>query len=262
MMEDRDMMEQVPGATIDQPVPQADVSVSQAIVAPQSRRTLLKSAIAGAGGLALVGFAGGGQALAHPFKASSGDTITSIFSVAATAEELAVTFYSQGIANAAKLGISGSNLTYLKAARAEEQNHKEFLVANGGSPLTSTFSFPSGAATFTHLNLFINTLEQLEVDFIAAYLAAVKELASMEQPRLAQIAAQIMGIECEHRTLGRDIGGLTPADNFAYEPVVLATVGDAVAALKDQGYLSPKSGNSFEYHPVSDRFPGVIHLQP
>ena len=45
--------------------------------------------------------------------------------------------------------------------------------------------------TFTHQELFIETLEELETAFIGAYLAAVKEFAEQGQPGLAQIAAQI-----------------------------------------------------------------------
>ena len=82
------------------------------------------------------------------------------------------------------------------------------------------------------------------------------------QPGLAQLAAQICGIENEHRALGRDIGGLIPADNWAFSPALVESVGDAVDVLAAEGYLSPKSGNSFTYHPVSTADHGVIHRQP
>ena len=45
--------------------------------------------------------------------------------------------------------------------------------------------------------MFIATLEKLEEAFIATYLAAVKEFCLLGQPGLAQIAAQICGIEAE-----------------------------------------------------------------
>ena len=141
----------------------------------QSRRAFFKGAAAGAAGIAAVGagslllprsaYAGGGE--------GAEDTVVQILSIAATAEELAVTFYSHGIANASKLGISGANLSYLQAAVIEEQIHRDFEVSAGGKPLTDTFSFPNGQATFEHLNVFIATLEKLEEAFIAAYLAAV-----------------------------------------------------------------------------------------
>src|SRR5579859_7381962 len=144
-----------------------------------SRRALMKGAAAGAGAAAL-----GAGTLFLPksvVRASGGegaeDTVVQILSIAATAEELAVTFYSHGIANASRLGISGANLAYLQAAVIEEQIHRDFEVAAGGKPLTNTFSFPHGGDTFEHLDVFIATLEELEEAFIAAYLAAVKEFA-------------------------------------------------------------------------------------
>ncbi len=150
----------------------------------------------------------------------------------------------------------------LQAAVIEEQIHQDFLVANGGKALTSTFSFPHGDDTFDDLNLFVATLEQLEEAFIAAYLAAVKEFALMGQAGLAQIAAQICNIESEHRALGHDIGGLIPADNFAFTPALVESVGDAVDVLSAEGFLSPKTSNSFTYQPVSTADHGVIRRTP
>jgi len=102
----------------------------------------------------------------------------------------------------------------------------------------------------------------LEEAFIAAYLAAVKEFCLLGQPGLAQIAAQICGIENEHRALGRDIGGLIPADNWAFSPALVEAVADAVDVLAAEGFLSPKSGNSFTYHAVNTADHGVINRQP
>lgn len=72
-----------------------------------------------------------------------------------------------------------------------------------------------------------------------------------------------MGVEAEHRALGRSISPNFPfADNFAFEPALLETVGDAVPFLKNAGYLSPKRDNSYEYHPVSTSNEHVIYRQP
>src|SRR2546429_2929821 len=126
----------------------ASLSVSQ------SRRAFFKGAAAGAAGIAAVG--AGSLLLPRSAYAAGGsegaeDTVVQILSIAATAEELAVTFYSHRIANASKLGISGANLSYLQAAVIEEQIHRDFEGAAGGKPLTHTVSFPHGQATFEHL---------------------------------------------------------------------------------------------------------------
>lgn len=244
----------------------ATANLMHSFSARRSRRSLLKSAAIGLTGVTAVG-AGALLIPKHAAYASGGgegaeDTVVQILSIAATAEELAVTFYSHGIANASQLGISGANLAYLQAAVIEEQIHRDFEVAAGGKALTNTFSFPHGGETFEQLNLFIATLEQLEEAFIAAYLAAVKEFALLGQPGLAQLAAQICGIENEHRALGRDIGGLIPADNWAFSPALVEAVADAVDVLAAEGYLSPKGQNSFTYHHVSTADHGVINRTP
>lgn len=248
------------------------------------RKFLLKGAVAGAAGIALGG-AGVLTAQARPISADgafasaqantaqnneafrlnlgpNADSIVSILTVARTAEQLAVTFYSNGIANADKLGITGDNLTYIKAAAVEEQIHQQFFAANGGQSLATTFSFPQGSQTFSDLKTFIATQQQLEGVFDSAFLAAIVEFGQLGRLDLAQIAGQIATIEAEHRVLGRVIGGLSPADNWAFTPVLIATVGDAPALVQKAGYLSPAAGNSFTYQEISTDFAGVEQRKP
>ena len=235
----------------------------------RSRRSLIKGAAVGAAGIAVAGAAGAFLLpKGHGVHASGGgegpeDSIVSILSIAATAEELAIAFYTNGIANAHALGIKGANLDYLIAAVIEEQIHRDFLVAAGGKPLTDDFSFPHMAETFEDLGIFINTLQTLEEAFIAAYLAAVSEFSQYSQPRLAQIAAQIMGVEAEHRALGRSISPNLPfANNFAFEPALVESVGDAAQYLADKGFLSPKDGNTYQYKRVSTDNSNIVYLTP
>ena len=248
----------------------------------RSRRTLLKGALAATGAVAGAGVLAalpahaayvqmaGGAGLAtgaaphsaFKFNKPAVDSVATILTVARTAEQLAVTFYSHGIANASQLGISGSDLETVKAIMIEEQIHQQFFTANGGASLAETFSFPNGAATFTDLNTFIATQQQLEGVFDSAFLAAVLEFAQMGRPDLAQIAAQIAQVEEGHRVLGRHIGNLTPAENYAYTPALLATVGDAPALVQKAGYLSPTSSNSYTYQPVSTADSGVQYTKP
>jgi hypothetical protein len=228
-----------------------------------SRRSFLKA------GAAMTVAAGVGFT-ALPTLAEDDDpsTVKDIFTVARTAEQLAVTFYTNGVRNAAVLGLAASEVEYLKAALIEEQIHQTFFTANGGNSLAATFSFPDGEETFENLNKFIATQQQLEGVFDAAFLAAVREFAEMEtkgSPRLAQIAAQIAMVESEHRVLGREIAashgisvlgppamgqGTSPADNWTYAPAVLDFVKNAPGVVAAAGYLSPKAGNTFAYRRV------------
>ncbi len=251
----------------------------------RSRRSLLKGAIAATGAVAGVGALSvlpasarrigpwdaqeanqttTGTTAARPFTfhKPAVDTPATILTVARTAEQLAVTFYSNGIANASQLGISGNDLQDLKAIMVEEQIHQQFFAANGGASLTETFSFPHGAQTFTDLNTFIATQQQLEGVFDSAFLAAVLEFAQMGRPDLAQIAAQIAMIEEGHRVLGRRLGNLAPSENEVFAPALLATVGDAPALVQKAGYLSPTSGNSYTYHEVSTSLSGLQYTKP
>ena len=233
-----------------------------------SRRKLLKIAAAGLAGVAVTGVAAKNLLVPAHHAFASGNvegaeaTVQQILSIAATAERLAVTFYSHGVKHHQRLGLRGEQLDWIEAALAEEQIHELFFVANGGVPITSTFSFPKGAKTFTDLKTFIATQQQLEGVFDSAFLAAIKEFAYLGQPRLAQIAGQIACIESEHRVLGRVIGKLSPADNWAFAPVFVESVSDAPALVTAAGYLSPKPGNTYTYQQVGTAYEGAMYTTP
>jgi len=195
----------------------------------------------------------------RPASGGTPGTAKSIFTIARTAEQLAITFYTNGVKNAAALGFTPTQLGQIQAALVEEQLHQQLFTAQGGDSLADTFSFPQGARTFTDLQTFIATQQILEGVFDSAFLAAVREFAETGQPRLAQIASQIACIEAEHRTLGRAIAGLEPADNLTYEPVLVNFVADAPAAVQAAGFLSPVPGNTYTYTPVDTSTPGILY---
>ena len=233
----------------------------------KSRRNLLKGAVAGAAGVTGLAVAGAALGSSSVFAAAANTSkcitpIKDILTIARTAERLAVTFYTNGLKNADKLGLKAYEKEYLRAALIEEQIHELFFASVGGKYLASTFSFPQGGETFESLKLFIATQQQLEGVFDSAFLAAVKEFGLQQRPDLSQIAAQIACIEAEHRALGRAIGGLMPADNWAFTPVLIGKVGDAPALVAKAGYLSPKGGNSYAYKQVSTNNPGVVYRTP
>jgi len=226
----------------------------------RSRRTFLKAAAAGVAATGLSATAV--DTLAAPRKHNDNqDAIVAILTVARTAEQLAVTFYSNGIANADLLGFGEEHdLDQLKAALIEEQIHLNFFAANGGQSLADTFSFPAGADTFADLQTFIATQQQLEGVFDSAFLAAIKEFADLGESRLAQIAGQIACIESEHRALGRDIADLEPADNWAFAPALIARVADAPGIVAAAGYLSPTEGNSYQYQETDFTDPSLAPI--
>ena len=171
-----------------------------------------------------------------------------------------------GSATNVQAGGSADDVAYIRAALEEEMMHANLLrsliggASASGDPVQQFF-FPTG--TFQSLATFINTLEALENAFIGAYMTAIQELGLMaaniapyssaqmdnaghpytptQLITFAKVAASIMGVECEHRALGRAIGSGTiinsiPADNLCYESTdglltVFNGANSAVAAL-------------------------------
>jgi hypothetical protein len=230
---------------------------------PRSRRGVLRLAALGAAGATAASLSAATALTALPVhaEAASGGVVTEILSLAATAESLAITFYNNGIAAHAELGINGWNFDSLRAVAYEEQVHRNFFIANGGKPATTTFSFPAGEKTFDDLDTFIETQQQLELVFDSAFLLAVKVFAQIGNPALAQIAAQIACVEEGHRVLGRILLGDAPAENNIFQPVFFSALSQIVPTVTAAGYLSPKPGNSFTYSPAP-AVGGVLNDDP
>lgn len=215
------------------------------------------------------------------------DTATQILTAAVVAEDLATVFYYNGLilsviqdpnlAGPGGTATSGTgnvpNVTYLRAALGQEITHASLLraVGNLGADYTAdpyqTFYFPQN--TFGSLSTFLSTLETLENAFIGAYLLAVREfsnLASRATIRnvptgpyggpfsgvqlnyFAEVAASIMGVECEHRVLGSVILNANQPNNLYFEQSDSLTSvfngnGSAVAALTP--FLSPSNGSPY-----------------
>ena len=169
-------------------------------------------------------------------------------------------------------GIRG-NVQYMRSAFFQEWSHANLVrTVLGGSNASQdpvqTFYFPSG--TFDTLYNFATTLATLENAFIGAYLNAIQEFAtkaafggaqegkyidtdgstySSEQlVYFAKVAASILGVESEHRILGRVISDMEPGDNVLYEQLsgihaVYNGPASAVAALKP--FLTPSTGSAY-----------------
>jgi len=185
------------------------------------------------------------------------DTLAEVLTAFLIAEDLASTFYYNGLVggviqdvNLAGPGGSAThvssqgnegNVEYVRAALYQEIQHanlfREFLKEIDTS-LTSdpyqTFYFPHG--TFDTLASFLGILDALENAFIGAYLVLVQEFSTKAAlaatgkltgpdakynaqwyELFAKNAAAVLGVESEHRVLGRVIGNENPANNLNYE---------------------------------------------
>ena len=218
------------------------------------------------------------------------DTAAQILTAAVIAEDLASTFYYNGLVgrvvqdpNLAGPGGTATspnatnsnipNLTYLRAALVQEIEHANILrtVGNFGSNAANdpyqTFYFPAG--TFDTLLSFVAILDALENVFIGAYLNAIRELGGLafragqrgvpdgpaggpfsaaQLNYLAAVAGSILGIECEHRVLGKVITNTAQANNLNFEQTTgLTSVvhGAQSAEATLIPFLSPSTGPGY-----------------
>lgn len=175
---------------------------------------------------ATVAFGGLAGIDASAFAATSTDTVASIIGAALTAERLATTFYYTGLHSPIGPVLNSNNKPYLQGALGAEYYHVELLQGAGAKSPYTTFYFP--ADTFQDSNSYLNLLQALEVTFIKAYLAAIYQFGGpLKQPALAQLAGEILGVECEHRVMGHQIAGLNVPNDFYLEQAG----GTSVAAI-------------------------------
>ncbi len=175
------------------------------------RRFLGRTVAAGAGALAS---ASALDLLIPSFAAAKGGGVTSgdveIVGAAQIAEALAVTTYTNIIVLSPFFKrLPEDDQGYLKAARQEEMSHYalEKSVTGKPSPFT-TFYYPP--KMFSDAQTTLDVLVTLEDAFIAAYLVGVRNFST---PALRVLAARIMGIESDHRTLARVLAGdVSPKD--------------------------------------------------
>jgi rubrerythrin len=155
------------------------------------------------GGLALVA---GGSVLAAAAGPALGarSADADIAKLAATAELLAIDFYSKAIASKK---LRGEDLEYLAAARAAERAHYKVLagVLKSDAPKGLAFTYPAGA--FGSKMSIAKLGVALETAFVGAYLGAVTALDSND---LKGVAATIAASEASHLSVFGEIATDTP----------------------------------------------------
>ncbi|MGA7463512.1 MAG: ferritin-like domain-containing protein [Candidatus Korobacteraceae bacterium] len=224
------------------------------------------------------------------------DTPTDIFTAALVAEDLATTFYYNGLVgpviqdpNLAGPGgtphdpnqgdSNPGNVAYLQAAFSEEIDHADLmrtLLGLGSSTQDpyQTFYFPAGS--FNTLGPFLTLLDALENAFIGAYLTAVQEFAvlavngtngftSDQLEYFAKVAASICSVESEHRVLGRVIGNMNPANQKAYEQTDgLTSLAHGPNSAEDAlaPFLNPATGPAYSLQQALANQGSVIYSSP
>lgn len=233
--------------------------------ATSTRRKFMQRILATGGGVALGGVVG----VAVPSRDmksahAADDPVTDFGNAAVGAERIGIAFYSNALGQVSPFGVASdvakgtllnsAHRIYFQAARNQEDTHRAVLQSLGLDFPFSVFQFP--ARTFDSADAMLAFGEKLESVFIGAYLGAIKVAASATNSFIAETAAQIVGVECEHRVLIRDIAGETPPNDRFFEgdigapsstlgntgtrSTVFASAGDAVNALLALG-ITPVS---------------------
>ena len=159
-----------------------------------------------------------------------------ILIAAEIAEALAVTTYTNIIDGSPFFSrLPSDDQGYLVAARQEEMSHYllEKSVTGDPSPFSSFFYPPN---MFADAQTTLNVLVTLEDAFIAAYLVGVRNFSTAD---FRVTAARIMGIESDHRTLARVLGGDVAAQDGG--PIENITGIQGVSEPKD-----PPNNNGYE----------------
>jgi hypothetical protein len=260
--------------SVDQPKPGTD-----------RRQFLRRTASTGAGVLVS---ASALDVLIPSFAAAKSGGVTSgdvaIVGAAQIAEALAVTTYTNIINQSPFFKrLPKDDQSYLIAARQEEMSHYalEMSVTGKPSPFT-TFYYPP--KMFSDAQTTLDVLVTLEDAFIAAYLVGVRDFST---PALRVLAARIMGIESDHRTLARVLAGdvsaqdggpikkitgvqgkaesADPPNNNGYERTLKWTkISQAVAALTpfaDQaaaGQAGFDTSKPYQFRPFTPRLPNPL----
>jgi len=175
------------------------------------------------GGLALVA---GGSLLALAEGTALGATTkdADIAKLAATAELLAIDFYTRAIRSRK---LSGAELAYMVSARENERAHYKALagVLKSAAPKSLRFTYPGGS--FRTRRSIGQLGQALETAFVGAYLGAVTALKSNE---LKGVAATIGANESRHLSVLSNIAGNTIVSAPSFPKAL--TAAQATAAVK------------------------------
>jgi hypothetical protein len=219
---------------------------------PVTTRRSFMQRVALAGGSAAVAAVSLGN-VAKVFASSN--PVLDFVNAAVGAERIGIAFYGNALGKGSPYSVASdaashtllnsSHRGYFMAAFNQESSHLAALVANRGSFPFGHFGFPGG--TFDSAGTMLAMGQNLESIFIGAYLGAVKAGASDGTSLgifVAEVAAQICGIECEHRVLINDIAGVSPPNDRFYEGDVLSPPSGAVGDTGARSQVYPTAGDA------------------
>ena len=186
-----------------------NVPGAEGFAQPRTRRDFFKTlAVAGAGAAA-------GASLFTSKKAfAQGGGDADIFNFALTLEFLEREFYQRALDAGV---LSGAALGVVTALRDHEAAHVDFITAAlqgaGATPVAKpNFTFPANA--FSSQASIINLAATLEPVGVGAYLGAAPMI---QNPAFLEAAGTIAGVEGDHVVAVKNLQGIVPPANVAFE---------------------------------------------
>jgi len=179
-----------------------------------------------------------------------GESMQQVLDMAATAEALAITFYYGAITTPGGFfsRLRGEQQGYLRVALDEERFHYTYLLGRGAQPLATAFYFAAGVFGFNGFASFLDAMDAVETASIGLYLAAARRLGEHGETLLAEIVEQMLGVEAEHRAIGRELAqnAPPPPNNLCFERATGACVAWAFEPLRRFLASDPASEGPFE----------------
>jgi hypothetical protein len=225
-------------------------ALRDASVPTHTRRSLLGRAGAGAAGVALGSLAMSPSSAVANSELSGGhiEPVQRFGTWAATSEALTVTLLTELLRRVATSSeVPAAVTAVFDGAYAAELDHWLF-ISQLFKPQTMEFWIPDGifggSGNTVDLTAVGNALVFGETLFVNTYLVGVTSFAAAGRVRLARVAAELAGVESEHRVLAQTLIGASPPDDLGFAQFTFENVHAIQAQLEGAGLGFGRQGSA------------------
>ena len=224
-------------------------ALRDASTSTRTRRWFLERTALGAVGLAVAGAVGraADARTDAQHEPTPRDSVEEWGVFASTTEALTVTILTELVRRAGVNRVPSSVSAIFDGVYAAELAHWEFIHKLYRSATTRFWipdGFFGGAGDALDLTAVGKGVAGGEHLFVNTYLLGVTITAAAGQPKLARYAAELAGVESEHRALGQSLAGASPPNDLGFEVFEFSTVGDIGAAAAKAGFGFGKEGTA------------------
>ena len=214
-----------------------------------TRRWLLERAAIGVAGITAASvIVPAGDAFADTRRDSKPhDSIEEWGEFASTTEALTVTILTELVRRASVNSVPSGVSVIFDGVYAAELDHWNF-IQKIFRPSTKRFWIPDGffggpgdALDLTAVGRGVAAGEHL---FVNTYLLGVTIAAAEGESKLARYAAELGGVEAEHRVLGQSLAGASPPNDLGFEVFDLSSVDAIEGALMSAGFGLGRQGSA------------------